>query len=310
MRVPLIFAEWMNKVVKYFASTELAVTLLLVISLVAIPGTFSENRTIYSSPLFLLLLGLFGINLILCTLRRFKTISRPVLVLHGGIIVTLVGCILATFGFVATVNLYEGTMADHVYRWDLKKDAPLGVDMLLKKINWEFYPMPVKIGVLRGQKKEKLFELKTGQSFDFNGYRIDVGPVEYNSENLKLSVFKENRMLGTFNTLSGSSDLPSDFPYSFKLVAFKTPRLKRQWVDLVLTDTAGVVSEGTAEVNGPFKWKGLYFFNTQIDEDKDGVQFAGIQIVQDPGRWLVFLGMTIVAIGAFMATFRRLYGVR
>jgi hypothetical protein len=300
----------MKKVVKFLASTELAVALFLVISLVAIPGTFSENRTIYSSPPFLALLGLFGINLILCTQRRFATISKSVLVLHGGVIVTLAGCILASFGFVATVNLYEGTTVDHAYRWDKEMDVPLSVGMALKKINWEFYPMPVRIGVLRGQNKEKLFELKTGQSFDFNEYRIAVGPVEFNSENLKLSVFQKGTLIGSFNTLSGSTDLPVGFPYSFKVVAFKTPRLKRQWVDLILTDSSGMVAEGTAEVNGPFQWKGLYFFNTSVERDPAGIPYAGIQIVQDPGRWLVFSGMVIVAIGAFMATFRRWYGVR
>jgi hypothetical protein len=300
----------MKKAVKFLASTELAVALFLVISVVAIPGTFSENRTMYSSPPFRLLIAFFGMNLILCTQRRFATISKSVLVLHGGVIVTLVGCILASFGFVATVNLYEGTMVDHVYRWDRGMDVPLGANMELKKINWEFYPMPVKIGILRGRNKEKLFELKTGQSFDFNEYRIAVGPVEFNSENLKLSVFEKGNLVGSFNTLSGATDLPADFPYSFKLVAYKTPKLKRQWVDLMLTDASGKVAEGTAEVNGPFQWGGLYFFNTQVEKDPAGVPYAGIQIVQDPGRWLVFSGMAIVAMGAFMATYRRWYGFR
>ena len=304
------FAERVKRAVKFLASTELAVALFLLISLVAIPGTFSENRTLYSSPPFLSLLGLFGLNLILCTQRRFATISRHVLVLHGGVIVTLAGCILAWFGFVATVNLYEGTMVDRVYRWDRKMDVPLGADMLLKKIHWEFYPMPVKIGVLRGQNKEKLFELKTGQSFDFNGYRVAVGPVEFNTENLKLSVYEKGNFIGSFNTLSGDKDLPAHFPYSFKLVAYKSPKLKRQWVDLVLRDASGQAAEGTAEVNGPFQWQGLYFFNTQVERDPAGVPYAGIQIVRDPGRWLVFSGMAIVAVGACMAAFRRWYGSR
>jgi hypothetical protein len=306
----LIFAEKMKKVLKFFASTELAVALFLIISLVAIPGTFSENRTMYSSPPFLSLLGLFGINLILCTQRRFARISKSVLVLHGGVIITLVGCIVASFGFVATVNMYEGTMVEHAYRWDKELDVPLGIGMVLKKINWEFYPMPVKIGVLKGQNKEKLIELETGQSFTYNGYQVAVGPVELSSENLKLSVSEKGKNIGSFNTLSGTSDLPPEFPYSFKLVAYVTPRLKRQWVDLMLKDPSGATAEGTAEVNGPFQWRGLYFFNTRVERDGDGVPYAGIQIVQDPGRWLVFSGMAIVAVGAFMATFRRMYGAR
>ena len=306
----MIVTKQMKKVVQFLASTELAVTLFLVISLVAIPGTISNNRAIYSSPLFTSLLALFGVNLLLCTQKRFSSISKPVLVLHCGVIVTLLGCILASFGYVATVNLYEGSRIDHVYRWDSKMDTPLGVEMVLKKINWEFHPMPVKIGILKGQEKAGLFELKTGQVFDFGGYRISVGPVEYGSENLKLSVFKNREHIGLYNTLSGLTDLPADFPYAFKLVAFKTPRLKRQWVDLMLVNTSGTVAEGTAEVNGPFQWGGLYFFNTQVERDRDGALYAGIQIVKDPGRWLVFSGMVIVAIGAVLATLRRWYGVR
>jgi hypothetical protein len=307
--MPFISAERVNKTLKYFASTELAVMLFLLIAVVAIPGTIINNRSTYSSPPFLVLIGLFGINLILCTWRRYNSISKSVLVVHSGIIVILVGAIVASFGFVATVNLYEGSTVDHVYRWDREADVPLDIDMELRKINWEFYPMPVKIGVLKGQNKEKLFELKTAESFDFNGYRVVVGPVEYNSENLVLSVFEKGTRIGSFNTLSGSNDLPADFPFSFKLVAFKTPKLKRQWVDLVLRDSSVVVAQGTSEVNGPFQWGGLYFFNTQVERDKNGVLFAGIQIVRDPGRWLVFSGMVIAATGAFMATFRRWHGV-
>lgn len=306
----MVFPEWVKKIVASLASTELAIALFLIISLVAIPGTFSESRTLYSSSPFLLLLACFGFNLLLCTLQRFKRLSLAVLVLHGGVLVTLLGCLLASAGYVATVNMYEGTTVNQVYRWDLQKDAPLGVDMTVRKINWEFYPMPVKIGVLKGQNKEKLFELKTGGSFDYKGYHVLVGPLERHTENLKLSVFEHGRLAGVFNTLTGSTDLPADFPYSFKLVGFKTPRLKRQWVDLSLANSSGVVAEGTSEVNGPFKWQGLYFFNTQVALDQDGNQYAGIQIVHDPGRWLVFLGMTIVAVGACMATIRRWYGFK
>lgn len=306
----LLSAERLRKSLKFLASTELAVALFLVISIVAIPGTLLNNRSTYSNPLFLLLIALFGLNLLLCTYRRFKSLSWAVLVVHIGVIVTLIGCIVASFGFVATVNMYEGSTVDHVYRWDKKADLPLGLGLELKKLNWEYYPMPVKIGVLKGDNKEKLFELKTGGSFDFKGYRVDVGSVEYNTENLKLSVFEKGSLIGIFNTLSGLSTLPPDFPYSFKLVAFKTPKLKRQWVDLILKDPAGVVATGTSEVNGPFQWGGLYFFNTQVERDKEGVSYAGIQIVRDPGRWLVFSGMVIVAVGACLSTFRRRHGFR
>lgn len=300
----MLVNEVIKKAYKFLASTELAVVLFLAISLFAVPGTFLEKRDIYSSPPFLTLLGLFGMNLVLCTLRRLKTLSTPVLILHGGVIVTLVGCLVSSFGFVATVNVHEGAMVDQVYRWDQEKDLPLGMELTVKKINREYYPIPVKVGVLRGKEKGGLFTLKTGESFDLGSYRIRVDALEFPSEIMKLSVFNRGRFIGTCNT-SGVHDLPGDFPYEFKLVAFQNPALKRLWVDLKLSRNLGKIAEGTAEVNNPFQWGGLYFFNTQVDRDPNGAAFAGIQIVRDPGRPYVFAGFALMCVGAVLSFVRR-----
>jgi len=99
------------------------------------------------------LLGLFGVNLVLCTVVRFKRLSAPVLVLHGGVLLTLAGCILTALGYVATVNIYEGSTVDQVFRWDLNRDVPLGAELKIRKINKLFYPIPVQVGVLKWRKK-------------------------------------------------------------------------------------------------------------------------------------------------------------
>lgn len=302
----MVIPERMKKVVAYLASTELAVILFLAISLLAIPGTFSTERTVYSSPLFLSLLGLFGLNLALCSVRRYKSVSRPVLILHVGVLLTLFGCILTSFGFVATVNVYEGTSVDRVYRWDQKRDAPLGVGLAVRKINREFYPMPVKIGVLKGKEKAGLYTLKTGESFRLAGYRVRVGELEYPSENITFSVYENDHLIGSASS-SGASHLPADFPYGFKLVAFKTPILKRIWVDLMLTRNSRKIAEGISEVNNPFRWGGLYFYNTAVNTDRSGGQYAGIQIVRDPGRPFVFAGFAVVGLGAILSLAGRIF---
>ncbi|WP_204318321.1 hypothetical protein, partial [Serratia marcescens] len=46
-----------------------------------------------------------------------------------------------TFGHVATVNVYEGASVDQAYRWDLERDAPLGADLTVTRINREFDPL-------------------------------------------------------------------------------------------------------------------------------------------------------------------------
>ena len=301
----MTLTELLSRTARFLASTELAVALFLAVSLLAIPGTFTESRTIYAHPAFLTLLGALALNLTLCSVRRFRSISLPVLILHLGVLVVCAGVIARAFGFVATVNIYEGTTVGTVYRWDLERDAPLGAELTIRRINREYYPIPVKVGVLRGETKEALHTLKTGGSFEVGPYRITADSLEFPAEILKLSVFQQGRLIGSCDT-AGSSSLPANFPYQFKLVAFQNPVLKRLWVDLVLTRNNAPVAAGSSEVNAPFIWNGLYFYNTQVDVDKVGMSFAGIQVVRDPGRPCVFAGFAIMGLGVMLSCARRL----
>lgn len=294
-------------VVKSLASTELAIALFGAICLAAIPGTFIESKAIYSSPLFVILIGLLAVNLLCCTLRRWKSLAKSTLILHGGVLLTLAGCVITSFGYVATVNIYEGSSVDQVYRWDKGQDVPLGMEIAVKRINREYYPVPVRVGVLRGKEKFGLFTLRTGESFNLGGYRVAATAFEPGTLNLKLTVYSQGGVFGTADT-SGINNLPADFPYAFKLVSYKNPSLKRCWVDLLLSDKDKTLATGTAEVNGPFTWQGLYFYNTLTGSDENGRPFAGIQIVRDPGRPYVFSGFAVMGLGAVFAFFRRFYG--
>ena len=296
-------------VAKYLASTELAIALFIVICLAAIPGTLTESRAIYSSPLFVGLIGLMALNLLCCTLKRWKSLAKSTLIMHLGVLLTLAGCIVTSFGYVATVNIYEGSSVDQVYRWDTGQDVPLGMELAVKRINREFYPVPVRVGVLHGKEKFGLFTLRTGESFNLDDYRVAADTFEPTGCNLKLTVYKQGRVIGTADT-SGMNNLPADFPYAFKLVSYKDPFLKRIWVDLLLSDRDKTLATGTAEVNGPFKWQGLYFYNTLTGKDEDGRPYAGIQIVRDPGRPFVFFGFAVMGLGAIFAFFRRFYGCK
>lgn len=303
------FPERLKWSYQILASKELAVGLFIAICLFAVPGTFIEKKDIYSNPVFVTLLGLTGSNLFLCTLQRVKSLSRPVLVLHSGVFVTLIGSVISSFGFIATVNIYEGGTVDRVYRWDIRNDSLLGMNLTVKKINREFYPVPVKVGVLKDGKRAGLFVLKTGESFNLENYRIRVDALEVPDNNLKISVFNQDHFIGFAGT-SGGTDFPSDFPYEFKLVAFKTPLLKRIWVDLMLSKGTEILAEGSSEVNKPLKWEGLSFYHTKADVDQYGIPFAGIQITRDPGRPFVFFGFAIMGFGVAVYIMRRLYGFK
>lgn len=242
------------------------------------------------------------LNILLCTVRRFKSISRPVLVVHLGCLLTMAGGLGSSLGFVATVNIYEGTTTGSFYRWDLAEDVPLGFELAVDRINASYYPSMVKVGVLRNGEKAGLFILKTGEAFDLTGYRVEAHAFDFKANDLELRIFAGDRLLGVFNT-GGGDDLPVDFPYDFKLVAFQDPVLKRVWTDISLWQDNSVVARGTAEVNHPFTWNNMRFYNTQVDSDPAGRPYAGIQIVKDPGLPFVYAGISLVCLGALFCFF-------
>ena len=122
---------------------------------------------------------------------------------------------------------------------------------------------------------------------------------------MNVTVMKGGQVIGTSDT-AGASTLPPDFPFSFKLVAFQNVAIKRFWVDLEFLENGQVVKNGSTEINAPLKWNGLDFFNTQISLDQENRPYAGIQIVDDPGKYVVYTGMFILSVGTIAAWYRRL----
>lgn len=292
-------------VIEWLSSTRLSIILFGLLVVAAIPGTLLKSqREYYSHPLFFLLLLAFALHLAICTVKRWKSLSRSTLLVHLGVLITLAGAVMTGRGYVATINIYEGESSKTVYRWDLKRDAPFSHEIRVKKINKTFHPVPLQIGVMKGDQKHALKTLRTGETFQLDGFSVKADSFDPWKELVSLTVLKNGQIVGTADT-SGASTLPADFPFSFKLVAFQDAVIKRFWIDLEFLENGHVVKSGVTEINTPLTWNGLDFFNTKISLDQDKRPYAGIQIVRDPGKYIVYAGMFILSIGAIAAWYRR-----
>lgn len=293
--------RYLKTALDVITSTQLILGLFALIICLLIPSTFLPGF----APLILqsvkIILAIIGFNLVVCTLRKLKTLRRSTLVIHFGSIVILTGGLVSTFGFVATVNIYEGSSADTVYRWDIKQDVQLDFAVRISAINMDYYPVPVKVGVLKNGAKADLVVTTTENSFVFEQYRVRVLNLDPVAEVVQLSVETlPGEQLGTLFT-SGQKNVPPDFPLEFKLVAFQKPYVKRMWVELELVQNGQVLAEGTSEVNNPLKWQGIQFFLTQLSTDEAGRPYAGIQISKDPGLPYVYTGFFILFLGLLLA---------
>lgn len=282
-------------------STKFALALFGVLSVLSLLGTFPGMAAIYSTLFFRALVGLLGLCTVLCSFRRRGSVRWQVHLIHGGVIVTMVGALMAGLGFVSTINVYEGDEVLSAFHWGLNRDEPLGFSMKVAAINTEFYPVPVKIGVLQGEEKVGLHTLKTGESFTLDRYQVRADRFINDAKSLTLTVMENGRVIGSVDTEGAESTLPERFPFSFKLVAFVNPTLKRMWVDLLLSRNNQLLVKGVSEVNSPLKWNGIAFYNTQISEDNEGRRYAGIQIVKDPGQGVVFAGLALMSLGSVLA---------
>lgn len=291
----------LENVLHLFTSTRVVLVLfgLLVCFLVPL-SIFNELRPVFIIPVKVTL-SFISVSLVVCTVTKFKILRRSTLLIHLGSIIIFIGGFVSVFGFVATINIYEGDTIDTVYNWNVEQDVPLGYDLLVDAINMDYYPVGVKIGVLKNGQKAELFESRTEDFFVFEEYRIQILRLDPFAKVAYLSVESlTGEVIGTMST-DGERDLSSEVPLDFKLVAFQDPQVKRMWVNLELQQNGKRIKSGTSEVNHPFKWQGINFFLTQVATDNMNRPYAGIQISKDPGVPYVYVGFVVFFLGLILA---------
>jgi hypothetical protein len=290
-----------RRILDNFTSTRVVLGLFILLICLLVPSTFSPELAPALLKPAKAILAILALNLVACSLRRLKSLRFSTQIIHLGVIVLLVGTVVSTFGFLATVNIHEGSSTGTVFNWDADRDVPLGFELRVARINMAFYPVDVKIGVLKNGEKKDLVETRTGDFFGVDGYRVQVLSLDPGTKDLSLAVQAlDGKEIGTLST-SGRKGLPPAFPLAFQLVAFRDPVVKRIWVDLELRENEKLLASGTSEVNRPLRWQSMQFFLTRVDADQFGRRYAGIQISRDPGIPLVYAGFAILFLGLLLA---------
>jgi len=273
--------------------TAPATTLALLILLAAVLVLFVAG-TVGVGPVAALLAAL-ALILTSCTVRRFRGLRRPTLLVHLGVLVILAGGGLTSRGFVATKNIYVGTETATFFRWDLEREADLGFAIRVEEVVPRYYPTQVRIGVLHEGRKDRLLEVATDRPVavaDFFVTARDLDPIK------KTVTFVVSDAHGTL-----LARLAPDEPFgshAFRLVAFQPPKLRQITARLRLIREEKPVAEGEVAINHPFTWQGYQISLTNFAHDDAGRPYIGLQVSRDPGRPVVYGGFVILIAGALL----------
>ncbi len=279
----------------FLASKTTVLRLLLLLAPALAVDTFRHRGPGGISLLSTLLLAALELNLAACTWKRWRRTRGGVLLIHAGILVIGIGALAGRAGFVATVNIREGGAVQTAYNWAREADAPLGFTLRVKRIHQRYYPAAVKIGI-DGPDGRRLLERRTGEEVRLGKWRLRLGALDPKKKALQMVTWGP----GGENEHLSAAPRARIGPWELTLVAFQDPPLRDTWVDLEVIDNAGRVASGLCGVNRPFLARGLRFYHTATGTDPQGRAFAGIQIVRDPGRPLVWAGAVLCILGCGM----------
>jgi len=293
--------------VTLLASKRLALGLLIGLALALIPETLGLEPTAFRLCRRILLAAL-SINLLVCTVSQWRRFSGSVVLIHAGILAIIAGGVVGHLGYVATVNIHEGSATATAFRWDRQEDSDLGFTLEVTRIHRDYYPTGLRVGVRIDGEPVALCEFTTGESTTCAGMAIEALSFEPAPPALRLAVTPPGGARS--EVVATNQEGGQQGGTVFQLVGFKTPAVRRTWVDLLITLPAVPPVGGVAEVNHPFVWQGLRFFHTGGGIDPSGRPYAGIQIVKDLGIPMVYAGFALLAVGNFLLLSRRISGHR
>lgn len=319
-------------------SMKLALTLMLLCALLAVPGTLvpadraeALYREVfgprllfvaraaglldtYRSPPFLALVALLAVNIALCSWRRFRARRRHAarhgwpliysdLVLHASVICILAGGAgKALWAFTGTQYLFVGVETSTVYDWKTRADVPLGFTLLARERVEEFHPFRLKVGISDAAgNKIGLLDLTEGRATELPGGSVRLSLLAYDDEAgiVRLAVEREGRREDAILGVREGSPAVSLGEFSVTPVAWRR-ELKKVRARVAVLAEGGEVKQGWLTTNGRVAFRGTSVFMTGWGRDDFGSLYVGIQVARDPAAPLFWAGCIFFSLSSTM----------
>lgn len=305
-------------------SLKLTLILLLVIMAASVVGTLlpqeDANSAIYHSTWFKLVLITLVHNLGICTLRRVRTLrvsSMGFLCVHLGVMSVLGGVLIGNaYGVKGRMIVGVGQTATHFQnRAGEKHRLPFKVKLEDFKVEYYDYgriivmapgvPEPIEVPAVVG-KKDVLPDLNCSlevlryiPDFYISVHDKSIGTRTFQPRNPAIQVAvtgSEERRMWLFAKYPEMQGLHRDNnPLPFKLVYRWAERVSAYKSRVKVIDDDDSTTEALIEVNHPFSHKGFSLY--QLSYDRDHHEYSTIEIVSDPGLWVVYAGFLLIIAG-------------
>ncbi len=304
---------------------RLALLLLVTIIFVSFAGCFMPG--IYQSWWFIAILGLFGLNLLLCGLARLKLSKKRwgSTITHFSVLVILLGAMVSFIrGIRGEMELYEGQIKDAFITEKGLRQLPFKVSLEDFTLEW-YKPRLHRITVYvmdKGLKKNYI-------ALPGREYKIKGTPYAFTVLNYLPDFSLEAG--GVAKSKSGQPDNPailvrinSHQTSEDRWVFAKHPHISDaldknivffyNWEEAIkefrssirIIDENNPAPAGIIKVNAPLQYKGYTFYQSGYDSQR--LNWTALQVVKDPGVPLVFLGFVLLNIGIMVNFYFRLKG--
>lgn len=322
-----------SRLFKSLSSVKLAISLLVLIAIVMIVATLLRNqaharRYIYHSWWFVSLLGLFCLNLIFCTVKRWSIRLRRLgtTVTHLGVLVMVAGAVISSlWSERGSVRLWPGDSTSVCFD-EKGEHLHLPFVVHLDDFEVERYTQQREALVVHLVKEKiaRAFPLDVGKEFKIgNGpYKITIlryepdfivlGKGEYGSRSkspnnpallVQLTGGEEDRTQWVFLKYPGMlQDPEADVLLDYRQVDV-SGRIKSFKSTLRLTQNGQTVASKIIEVNRPLKYAGWTVYQSFYDNIHES--WSGLEIAKDPGIPFIYLGFLLISAGVLFGFYIR-----